>query len=92
MISFLYFIFSAPKPDVINQVLPTLNKLMATHEDTEVLADACWALSYLTDGTNERIQVQINCNFIFVRGFFFFCFALKEIDFTLIFLTYPACV
>ena len=87
MISFLYFIFSAPKPDVINQVLPTLNKLMATHEDTEVLADACWALSYLTDGTNERIQVQINCNFIF-----FFLFCIKRDRFYINFLTFPACV
>jgi len=50
----------APKVEVINQVLPTLNKLMATHEDTEVLADACWALSYLTDGSNDRIQVVVD--------------------------------
>ena len=55
---------SAPKIEVINQVLPTLNKLMASHEDTKVLANACWALTYLTDGTNahcnERIQVVVD--------------------------------
>ena len=50
----------APTVEMINQVLPTLNKLMASHEDTEVLAKACLVLSYLTDGTNERIQLVVD--------------------------------
>jgi importin subunit alpha-2 len=43
----------------IRQCLPVLS-LLARHNDREVLSDACWALSYLTDGTNEKIQEVIN--------------------------------
>ncbi|CAI9263977.1 unnamed protein product [Lactuca saligna] len=30
--------------------------------DEEVLTDACWALSYLSDGTNDKIQAVIEAN------------------------------
>lgn len=38
--------------------LPALERLIHSH-DEEVLTDACWALSYLSDGTNDKIQAVI---------------------------------
>lgn len=38
--------------------LPTLARLIYT-TDEEVLTDACWALSYLSDGSNDKIQAVI---------------------------------
>ncbi len=40
------------------QALPTLSTLISLL-DEEVLTDACWALSYLSDGTNDKIQEVI---------------------------------
>ncbi|XP_057812675.2 importin subunit alpha isoform X2 [Cryptomeria japonica] len=38
--------------------LPALGCLIQI-DDEEILSDACWALSYLSDGTNDRIQAVI---------------------------------
>lgn len=49
----------SPKVEVMHQILPTLIKLLSS-DDSELLADACWALSYLSDGANDRIQIVVD--------------------------------
>ncbi|XP_004228994.1 importin subunit alpha-2 [Solanum lycopersicum] len=49
-----------PQPP-FEQVRPALSALqrLVHSNDEEVLTDACWALSYLSDGTNDKIQAVI---------------------------------
>uniref|UniRef100_A0A7N0VL03 Importin subunit alpha n=1 Tax=Kalanchoe fedtschenkoi TaxID=63787 RepID=A0A7N0VL03_KALFE len=49
-----------PQPpfDQVKPALPALERLIHSN-DEEVLTDACWALSYLSDGTNDKIQAVI---------------------------------
>merc|ERR1711864_62369 len=53
----------SPPFEVVKQCLPCLAQLVQ-HTDKEVLADACWALSYLTDGTNDKIQCVVEAGVI----------------------------
>ena len=50
----LYVIF-----DQVSPCLPILARLLFNN-DADVLADSCWALSYLSDGPNEKIQAVID--------------------------------
>ena len=54
-----------PIPD-FQTVAPSLQILtqLLLHQDEEVLTDACWAISYLSDGPNDRIQAVIETNCI----------------------------
>lgn len=50
-----------PPPDFVkvSPSLPILSRLLFSN-DSDVLADACWALSYLSDGPNDKIQAVID--------------------------------
>jgi len=46
-----------PSPPVVvsEHSLPVLKKLLK-HSNRQIITDACWALSYLTDGDDEKIE------------------------------------
>uniref|UniRef100_A0A8B9TCR8 Importin subunit alpha n=1 Tax=Anas platyrhynchos TaxID=8839 RepID=A0A8B9TCR8_ANAPL len=48
-----------PPLDAVRKMLPVLTCLLE-HEDKEIIADSCWAVSYLTDGSNDRIQIIVD--------------------------------
>jgi len=52
-----------PTMGTIESLLPTICNLL-TYGDKHVLSDACWALSYVTDGSNDRIQRVIDAGIV----------------------------
>lgn len=49
----------APPFETVRPALPLLARLLFS-QDMETVTDACWALSYLSDGPNERIDAVLN--------------------------------
>ncbi|EHB01648.1 Importin subunit alpha-8 [Heterocephalus glaber] len=48
-----------PCKEAVRQILPVLSHLLQ-HQDSEILSDTCWALSYLTDACSERIALVLD--------------------------------
>jgi len=50
-----------PELSLVAAAIPVLVRLLS-NPDKEVLMDACWALSYLSDGNDERIGAVVHTN------------------------------
>ncbi|RKP19744.1 ARM repeat-containing protein [Rozella allomycis CSF55] len=53
----------SPPWSKIALIIPTLSRLI-NYPDDEVVGDACWAFSYLTDGANTKIQQVIDAGVV----------------------------
>uniref|UniRef100_A0A8D3DY12 Importin subunit alpha n=1 Tax=Scophthalmus maximus TaxID=52904 RepID=A0A8D3DY12_SCOMX len=52
-----------PPLSAVLQVLPSLIQLLHL-SDKDILSDACWAISYLSDGDNDRIDVVVKTGIV----------------------------
>lgn len=47
----------------VQQLLPAFMRLLQ-HNNVEVVLDSCWAVFYLTDGSNELIEVVVQAGLL----------------------------
>lgn len=41
---------------LVRRAIPTLIKILVENDKEDIITDICWALSYLSDGAQERIH------------------------------------
>lgn len=46
-----------PEFDLVQRAVPSLAKVLIENDNEDILVDVCWAMSYLSDGGEERIPV-----------------------------------
>ena len=51
-----------PAPDFprVQRAVPSLAKVLIENDIEDILIDVCWAMSYLSDGGDQRIPVILN--------------------------------
>ncbi|KAK9539911.1 hypothetical protein VZT92_002396 [Zoarces viviparus] len=52
-----------PPLSAVQQVLPSLIQLLHL-DDKDILSDSCWAISFLSDGDNDRIDVVVKTGIV----------------------------
>ena len=57
---------SKPAPDFnrIKRVIPSLAKVLQENNNTEIIGDVCWAISYITDMGKESHMGVVSCNLL----------------------------
>ena len=53
-----------PKFDAVSRAIPIFSYVIQKTETTETLADAAWAMTFMTDGKDERIEMVVNTGII----------------------------
>lgn len=55
-----------PSPDFykVARAIPSLAKVLIENDNEDILIDVCWAISYLSDGGEERIPIILATNVV----------------------------